>query len=98
MLFVNKLWNASRFVHANTSLSDFSFNETQNLLSEKYEDLLLHEKWILSKLSGLIDLVSESMENHSFSEAGQELYIFTKNRFCDYYIEEFKLSKNISEY
>lgn len=98
MLFVNKLWNASRFVHANTSLSDFSFNETQNLLSEKYEDLLLHEKWILSKLWGLIDLVSESMENHSFSEAGQELYIFTKNRFCDYYIEEFKLSKNISEY
>ncbi len=38
------------------------------------------------------------MENYSFSEAGQELYTFTKNRFCDYYIEEFKLSKESSEF
>ncbi len=98
MLFVNKLWNASRFVHANTAPQDFSFEETQKVLVENYDSLLLHEKWILSKLSGLIGLVTESMENYSFSEAGQELYVFTKNRFCDYYIEEFKLSKDVSEY
>lgn len=38
------------------------------------------------------------MENYSFSEAGQELYTFTKNRFCDYYIEEFKLAKDVSKH
>jgi len=38
------------------------------------------------------------MENYSFSDAGQELYVFTKNSFCDYYIEEFKLSKTSSKH
>lgn len=59
---------------------------------------MLHEKWILSKVVELTKLVTESMENYSFSEAGQELYTFTKNRFCDYYIEEFKLTKETSKY
>jgi len=34
------------------------------------------------------------MESYNFSEIGQELQIFTKNEFCDYYIEEFKLSNS----
>jgi valyl-tRNA synthetase len=37
------------------------------------------------------------MEDYNFSEAGIELQAFTKNEFCDYYIEEFKLT-NDSEY
>jgi len=98
MLFINKLWNASRFVSVNTEVKDFCFADTQKILIDNYDDLLLHEKWILSKVSGLMDLVTDSMENYSFSEAGQELYTFTKNRFCDYYIEEFKLSKEHSKY
>ena len=31
-------------------------------------------------------------------EAGTELQAFTKNEFCDYFIEEFKLSKDISKH
>jgi valyl-tRNA synthetase len=38
------------------------------------------------------------MEEFSFSEAGQELQAFTRNEFCDYYIEEFKLTKETSKY
>jgi valyl-tRNA synthetase len=38
------------------------------------------------------------MENFDFSEAWQELQIFTKNEFCDYYIEEFKITKETSKY
>ena len=38
------------------------------------------------------------MEDYSFSEAGQELYTFTKNEFCDFYIEEFKLTKEVSKH
>jgi valyl-tRNA synthetase len=32
------------------------------------------------------------MEKYDFSQAGIELQAFTKNEFCDYYIEEFKLT------
>jgi valyl-tRNA synthetase len=38
------------------------------------------------------------MEDFDFSEAGQELQTFTKHEFCDYYIEEFKLTKETSKY
>ena len=97
-IFINKLWNACRFVDANITHSDFDIEATGKILSEKYDDLMLHEKWILSKVVELTELVTDSMENFSFSEAGQELYTFTKNSFCDYYIEEFKLTSEISKY
>lgn len=98
-IFLNKLWNACRFVAVNIDISEsFDFTATQKLLSENQNELLLHERWILGKLSELVDLVTDSMENYSFSDAGQELYTFTKNRFCDYYIEEYKLSKERSQY
>lgn len=97
MMFINKLWNASRFVSSQASSEGFDLEKTQKLLKKNYDDLLFHEKWILSKLSWLQELVTESMENYSFSEAGGELYKFTRNRFCDYYIEEFKLSKEASK-
>jgi valyl-tRNA synthetase len=38
------------------------------------------------------------MEDYSFSNIGQELQVFTKNEFCDYYIEEFKLTDEKSKY
>jgi valyl-tRNA synthetase len=59
---------------------------------------MFHEKWILSRLKYLWDLVTKSMNNYTFSEAGQELQTFTKNEFCDYYIEEFKLTKEESRF
>ena len=71
MLFINKLWNASRFVQVNLEerKEEFCFSKTQKNLIKNYGSLLLHEKWILSKLVGLVDLVTDSMENYSFSEA-----------------------------
>lgn len=101
MLFINKLWNASRFVSTNLTSEDtknFSFSQTQENLKSHYDKLLPHEKWILSRVAYLVELVTKAMEDKSFSEAGQELYTFTKNEFCDYYIEEFKLTKETSDY
>ena len=92
-IFINKLWNASRFVFtkvdSNTEKDDKKLEKT---LLDNYDSLKLHEKWILSKLKYLSDEVTNWMEKYNFSEIGQELQIFTKNEFCDYYIEEFKLS------
>ena len=47
--FINKLWNASRFVLMN--LEDFDIN------NYKLENLELTEKWILTKLNLLIKKV-----------------------------------------
>jgi len=102
-LFINKLWNASRFVSVNLTKDFWSMDESiieniEKTLESNYNSLLLHEKWILSKLSYVSELVSESMEKYNFSEAWIELQAFTKNDFCDYYIEEFKLTKQTSIY
>ncbi len=92
-MFINKLWNASRFVFTKVDSSTEKDDEKlEKILLDNYDNLELHEKWILSKLKYLSDEVTKWMENYNFSEIGQELQIFTKNEFCDYYIEEFKLS------
>ena len=100
-IFINKLWNASRFVHANligNKKVDFDIPKIEKSLIKNYDNLMLHEKWVLSRIKHLSDLVTDSMSNYNFSEAGQELYHFTKNEFCDYYIEEFKLTKETSKH
>jgi len=109
-VFINKLWNASRFVQVNLQKSYpelasesktttiFDIEKIEKELIKDYDKLMFHEKWILSKISHLSDLVTKSMDSYNFSEAGQELYYFTKNEFCDYYIEEFKLTKERSKY
>ena len=102
MIFINKLWNASRFVNVNlastTWIKCWDMVDIENNLLKNYDNLMFHEKWILSRIRYLSDLVTESMENYNFSEAWLELQNFTKHEFCDYYIEEFKLTKDKSEF
>jgi valyl-tRNA synthetase len=100
MLFVNKLWNASRFVSVNLSdeVNNTSIDDIAKELQDNYADLMFHEKWILSRIKHLSDASTESMDNYNFSEVGEELQAFTKNEFCDYYIEEFKLTKQKSKF
>lgn len=97
-MFMNKLWNASRFVDLSIEKKDFKFEKIESNLIKNYDSLMFHEKWILSRVKYLSDLVTKSMQDYSFSDAGQELYHFTKNEFCDYYIEEFKLTKDKSKH
>lgn len=97
MIFINKLWNASRFVSANIETNNDLW-KIEWILLKNYNNLLFHEKWILSRIKYLSSLVTDAMENLDFSDAWQELQTFTKNEFCDYYIEEFKLTKDTSKY
>jgi valyl-tRNA synthetase len=98
MFFINKLWNASRFVSVNIDNIKTDIEKLESKLMKNYNELMFHEKWIISRIKYLSDLVTESMDNYNFSEAGIELQAFTKNEFCDYYIEEFKLTKEQSKY
>ena len=84
--FINKLWNASRYVLMN--LEDFK--------SEDYtlDNLTLSDKWIISKLNKLIKKVRNHMEKYEFNVVGTELYNFIWNDFCDWYIELSKKNMN----
>lgn len=102
MMFMNKLWNACRFVHTNLwdNIGKIwnDFEKLEKTIIDNYDKLLISEKRILSRLKSLTDLVTTSMEDYNFAESGQELHTFTKNEFCDYYIEDFKLTKDTSKY
>ena len=77
--FINKLWNASRFVLMN--LEDFDTN------NYSLENLNISDKWIVSKLNKLIKKVRNHMDKYEFNVVGTEIYNFVWNDFCDWYIE-----------
>ncbi len=82
--FVNKLWNAFRFIHP--------------YLEKAKEDLPtksewhLHDNWILAELNTVAKKMNESMDLYRYDEACSEIYQFVYEKFCSWYIE---LSKNI---
>ena len=84
--FINKFWNASRFVLMNIE----DLNETNYTL----ENLKEEDKWILTKLNNLIKVVTKRMDKYEFNIVGSELYTFIWNAFCDNYIEFAKFSLN----
>ena len=77
--FINKLWNASRFVLMNIE----EVNENNFTL----DDLKLEDKWILTKLNSTIKTITKHMEKYEFNIVGAEIYNFVWNDFCDNYIE-----------
>ena len=80
--FANKLWNASRFVLMNLTESD------EELLAPADEKLLtIEDKWILSKFNRLAKSVNENIANYEVGVALAEIYSFTWDTFCDWYIE-----------
>jgi len=69
MFFINKLWNASRFVASNLSSIETDIDSLEETLIKNYDSLMFHEKWILSRVRYLSDLVTNSMESFDFSDA-----------------------------
>ncbi len=77
--FINKLWNASRFVLMNL--------EGISSLDENYENPSDTDKWILTKCNKTILSVTKWMDKFELNNAGTEIYNFIYNDFCDNYIE-----------
>ena len=83
--FANKLWNASRFVLMNLK------NDDEALLTDPNEkDLKIEDKWILSRLNEVVKSVNTNMDNYEVGIALSEIYSFTWDTFCDWYIEMVK--------
>ena len=84
--FINKIWNASRYVLMNIE----AFKEENYTL----ENLSDSDKWILTKLNKTIDNVTKSMNKYDFNIVGNTLYNFIWTDFCDKYIELSKFNQN----
>jgi valyl-tRNA synthetase len=97
-LYLNKLWNIVRFVHATIGEITETEEELKKTLTENADKLMGHEKWILSRLKYTIDTMTEGMEKYSFSETGLELMSFTRDEFADFYLEEHKFAREESKY
>ena len=80
--YINKIWNASRFVLSNI----------EDLKEIKLENLKPQDKWILTKFEKTLHEVKRFMDKFEFNNAGASIYEFTWNYFCDYYIEMAKFS------
>jgi len=82
--FINKLWNASRFVLMN--LEDVKEINLDNLRN--------CDKWILTRLNETIEDVTKCMEKFEFNNVNSAIYSFIWNDFCDNYIEMAKFNIN----
>jgi valyl-tRNA synthetase len=76
--FVNKIWNASRFVLMNLEEEDLEIRE---------QELTLADRWIRSRLSRATDEMNSALEEYKFYEAADKIYHFVWHEFCDWYIE-----------
>ncbi|MDR3210621.1 MAG: valine--tRNA ligase [Planctomycetota bacterium] len=86
--FINKMWNASRFVMIR--ISSLSL-ETGSL---ERENLSFTNRWILSRLAVVIDESSQQLASYRFHEYVKTLYEFAWGDFCDWYLELVKPELN----
>lgn len=90
--FVNKLWNAARFVLMNRSEDSVAEIRSDRALAGA--DLNFAERWIRSRLATTIAQAREAVDGYRFNDYANVLYQFTWHEFCDWYIEMSKLTLN----
>lgn len=83
--FINKLWNASRFVFMNLP-EDFKPDPSYA------EHTSFVDNWILNRLNQTIESVTSNMEKYEFSLVGHTLVSFIWDDFCSWYIELSKIT------
>ena len=90
--FVNKIWNAARFVVLNLDQSMTARPDRRDALCDG--DLNLPDRWIRSRLAATIAEATQALHAYRFNEFANLLYQFTWHEFCDWYIEMSKLALN----
>ncbi|MFC2058802.1 valine--tRNA ligase, partial [Chloroflexota bacterium] len=86
--FVNKLWNAARFVISNLDDGDAAILP---------EVLLAEDRWILSRLNSVIADVTELLDGYQLGEALRLVHDFFWSEFCDWYIEIAKIRLRVEQ-
>jgi valyl-tRNA synthetase len=93
--FVNKLWNAARFVQLNLADANRVDEVASRLISgQKFN---FADRWIRARLAATIAEAREAIDAYRFNDYANILYQFTWHEFCDWYIEMSKLALNGSD-
>jgi valyl-tRNA synthetase len=87
--FCNKLWNAARFSLINLD------GYTPGTVADK--DLLLEDRWLLSRLETVTLLVTTDLVSYRYADAARRLYDFAWNEFCSFYVEMTKARFSMPE-
>jgi valyl-tRNA synthetase len=88
--FCNKLWNAVRFAMLHFQPEK---GYTYTPLLDGYDQLAAsaqlapRDRWILSRLTAMLQAVDAGMASYSFAAVTAALYDFWLYEFCDYYLE-----------
>jgi len=77
--FVNKIWNAARFVLLNLGEGTGDIREET-----------LADRWIKSRLSRIAGEINDALAAYKFYEAANRIYHFIWHEFCDWYVEMVK--------
>lgn len=78
--FINKIWNASRFVL-------MQIPETMEVEDIDLTNVSMIDKWILKRFNEVLQSVTANMEKYEYALVGNELYSFIWDDFCSWYIE-----------
>ena len=76
--FINKIWNAARYVQ-------MQIGDTKPELDMTKANSV--DKWILARFNEVLDHVSTNMDKYELAIVGNELYSFVWDDFCSWYIE-----------
>jgi len=80
--FANKVWNAARFVLANTSGVNTS-SSSKGVKLGKHKD----DQWILEETKKITKQVTQLINRYRFDLAAETIYQFFWHTFCDKYLE-----------
>jgi valyl-tRNA synthetase len=90
--FANKIWNASRFVLMTTAEVGGGVPSLQEV-----QPRTLADRWILSRLNGLIQNVTRLIDDFQLGEAGRQINDFFWSDYCDWYVEIAKVQMQDGE-
>ena len=85
--FATKIWNAARLIFRYVDESD----RLPSLTELTHSELLLADRWILSRLARAAQEANASLEQYNLHEGARSIYRFFWHEFCDWYLEMIKL-------
>ncbi|HEX5138671.1 MAG TPA: valine--tRNA ligase [Planctomycetota bacterium] len=84
--FMNKVWNAARFVLTSVSASGkASAGDPGGAPGARGGEL--EDRWIRSRRNAAVEAVTQALEGYRYHDAATALYHFVWGDFCDWYVE-----------
>ena len=82
--FVNKIWNAGRFV---INALEGAGSDGSSRATGQDQAWTLADSWIWARLQQLVRDVERNFQNFQYGQAGQQIYEFVWSDFADWYVE-----------